>query len=251
MTTATASAKILCTECRHENEHERIYCHECGTRLDRSAVQVKKEPVDDTRKRVKRMFNPRGVRTRAFCLQTIKLLIAAGITAGLVEIFLPPNVPPAKKDSLLMSSLRIDLESMAFKHFPIQKQISDEEANAFIASSVRSKKTSLDWPFLPFNRLFFAFHEKRCVITAERDVSGYWPVYTTCLCVPELKDGQLLARVEAAWIGRLPIHPKIAPYTVYLLADVRSALDRDIKLVSKLGGIEFHEKTAMLAAPVR
>lgn len=251
MTTTPTATRILCSECRHENEQERIYCHECGMRLDRSAVRVKKEPIDDTRKRVKRMFNPRGVRIKALCLTIIRLITAAGITAVLVEIFLPPNVPPPPKNAVIMSSLRIVLENMAIKHQPDQRVLSEGETNAFLASSVRAKRLSLDKPFLAFNRLLVAFHEKRCVVTTERAVSGYWPVYTTCIIVPELKDGQLSAKIEAGWIGRLPIHPKIAKFMGILYGDVWSALDRDVKLLTKLGTFELHEKNVILTASVR
>ena len=30
--------KLVCPDCRHENEPERIYCHNCGARLDRSGA---------------------------------------------------------------------------------------------------------------------------------------------------------------------------------------------------------------------
>jgi predicted amidophosphoribosyltransferase len=61
-TTTTSTPKLFCPECRRENEPERIYCHDCGTRLDRSAAaRSKKEPIQDTHKRVKRMFDPHNV----------------------------------------------------------------------------------------------------------------------------------------------------------------------------------------------
>src|SRR3954467_8578399 len=116
MTTTTAAAtKLLCPECRRENESERVYCHECGTRLDRSAVRIKKEPIDDTRKRVKRMFDPQRAKIRALFFATIKLVLAAAVVAVLVDIFLPPDVPPPSKNQMLVSTLRFDLENMATK----------------------------------------------------------------------------------------------------------------------------------------
>ena len=30
--------KLVCTDCQHENELERIYCHNCGARLDRTKI---------------------------------------------------------------------------------------------------------------------------------------------------------------------------------------------------------------------
>ena len=30
--------KLICPECRHENEAERVYCHDCGARLNKPAA---------------------------------------------------------------------------------------------------------------------------------------------------------------------------------------------------------------------
>src|SRR3954464_9261653 len=126
MTTTTAAAtKLLCPECRRENESERIYCHECGARLDRSAVRVKKEPIDDTRKRVKRMFDPQRAKIRALFFATNKLLLAAAGVAVLVALFSPPDLPPPSKNQMLVSTLRFELESMATKRQPVRKDISE------------------------------------------------------------------------------------------------------------------------------
>jgi uncharacterized membrane protein YvbJ len=56
---------VVCTECRHENESERVYCHGCGARLDRTAVKKAKEAPEDAQKRVKKMFDPQRERMRA------------------------------------------------------------------------------------------------------------------------------------------------------------------------------------------
>src|SRR4051812_48238643 len=132
-TGTTTSTKLLCPECRRENEAERIYCHDCGTRLDRSAVRYKKEPIQDTHKRVKRMFDPQGAKLKALVFSITKLLFGAGMLALVVDMALPPDVPPAAKNQLMVSTLRFDLESMATKRQPTQKQVSEQDANAFVA----------------------------------------------------------------------------------------------------------------------
>src|ERR1043166_2552981 len=111
MTPPTTETKVLCPECRHENEPERIYCHECGTRLDRSAVRFKKEPLEDTHKRVKRMFNPTRAKLQAWLSATSKLICGAGAVAVIIAMFSPPELPPPTKSTVLASSIRFDLES--------------------------------------------------------------------------------------------------------------------------------------------
>jgi hypothetical protein len=246
--TATDSARLVCTECRHENLVERIYCHNCGAKLDRSAVRRKKEPIEDTHKRVKRMFDPTRARMRAWAVSFGKTLFAAGVVAILVVMFLAPEVPPPNKKQMMISSLRFDLEAMATKGQPPAKQVSEEEANSFLTSALRPKQTALDKPLLPFKRAVVAFHENSCVITTQRSLSDYWPVYASCSFTPELKSGKLLGKINGGWIGRLPIHPKLAPYMGVMFGDVAVALDRDLKLIRKLGAIELHEKTVTLTA---
>ena len=59
--------KLICPECRHENEIERIYCHECGARLDRSKVaktEAQAEDPKETQRRLRALLDARGARLR-------------------------------------------------------------------------------------------------------------------------------------------------------------------------------------------
>jgi hypothetical protein len=38
--------KLVCTECKHENEAQRIYWHNCGAKLGRSAL-LETRPKED------------------------------------------------------------------------------------------------------------------------------------------------------------------------------------------------------------
>ena len=96
--TATET-KIACSECRHENEPERIYCHNCGARLDRTVAirQKAAEDPQETHRRLQKMLGPPNqVRRNFFAVS--KLVLAAAIVAALVQIALPPDVPPQAED---------------------------------------------------------------------------------------------------------------------------------------------------------
>src|SRR3954469_5565387 len=199
-TSTTISSKLLCPECRRENEPQRVYCHDCGARLDRTAVRVKKEPIQDTHKRVKRMFDPQRAKLKAYGLTVGRLILGAGFVAVLVDMVLPPDVPAPSKSQVLVSSLRFDLESMATKRVPARKEVTEQDANVFVASALKSKQAALDLPLLSFKRALVTFHEKRCVLTTERSLQDYWPLYTTCIYAPELTDGRITAKVEGGRI---------------------------------------------------
>jgi hypothetical protein len=247
-TTTTTTTKLICPECQHENESERIYCHSCGARLDRSAVRVQKEPVDDTRKRVKKMFDPQRAKIRILFFAISKLLLGACAVAILIQMVLPPDVPAPAKTMALASQIRFDLENMSTKRQPAQVQYTEEQANAFLSNTLRTKQTALDKPLLEFKRALVAFGESSCTVRTERSLFGY-PLYTGCTYGASLAEGNLIVTNKGGSIGRLKIHPKIAQFMGILFADVWSALERDIKLVTRLGGMEFHDKNVVLTAP--
>ena len=247
-TTTATSTKLLCPECQHENEAERVYCHDCGSRLDRSKVRIKKEPIQDTHKRVKRMFDPTRAKIKAIARSMVRLLFGAGLVALLLDMVLPSELPTVKKDALI-SGLRFDLETMATKHQPPQMEVTEDQANGFMAAAVKSKHASLDKTMLEFKRALVTLHEGRCDFTFERAFMGYWSIYMTCFYQPESKDGHLSARIIGGRIGRLPIHPKLAQKMGPLFSDILGTIDNDLKHVSKLRSVEVHNKRAVLMAP--
>jgi hypothetical protein len=50
------------------------------------------------------------------------------------------------------------------------------------------------------------------------------------------------------WIGRLPIHPAIMTYADVIFADVWSALDRERRLLSKMGSVTFHDGSVTITS---
>ena len=113
MTTTTAMTKLVCAECRHENEAERTSCHNCGERLDRSAVSAQKKAQDpqEVHRRLQKMLGPPNM-ARCNFFTVSKLALAAAVVAALVEIALPPELPAPIK--AVPPQVDLDLENAAF-----------------------------------------------------------------------------------------------------------------------------------------
>src|SRR6202011_5219688 len=111
-TTTTTSPKVICSECRHENEAERIYCHNCGERLDRSVVIARKKEQDpgDARRHLQKMMQGPS-KSRQNLVAVGKLALAAAVAAVLVEIALPPDLPAPTKAA--PTQIDLDLENAA------------------------------------------------------------------------------------------------------------------------------------------
>src|SRR5438045_9720302 len=92
--------KLICPECRRENEPERIYCHDCGARLDRTALAKaapKGEDVNETRRRLQTMLDPQRAKMRQLFFKTSKMVLGPLVLAALVQTVLPPDGPPPAK----------------------------------------------------------------------------------------------------------------------------------------------------------
>jgi hypothetical protein len=253
-TTTTTSNKLVCTECRHENETERVYCHGCGARLSKPtpALGAKSDEAKtiEARAHLRRMMDNRGVKVRQWVTNITKLLLGSCIAAVLIQMFLPPDLPSAGgKDLVLGPQIGLELENALFQHRGTQLTYREDQVNSYLATVLKRKKaTLLDKPMLDFERGIAQFGEGSFRMTLERSCFGL-PIYTSGFYRANMQDGKIGAANIGGAIGRMPIHPQLMQYAGFLISDAWKAMEQDRKQVEKFVAIEFHPQTVVLTAP--
>jgi hypothetical protein len=249
-------SKLLCTECRHENESERVYCHNCGAKLTKTEPAPIPGKTDDaetvaTRERLRKMMDNRGVKTRQLVSKCAKLLLTACIVAALIQMFLAPDLPPTGKDLELGPQIGLDLENAILQHRGTQLTYTEDQVNAYLTGALKRKKTTLlDKPMLDFQRGIVHFDEGMFRMTMVRSCFGC-SLYTSASYRVSLQNGKLSAKEEGGAIGRMPIHPELMQFANFLVGDAFKALEQDRKEVEKFTTIEFHPHTVVMTAPAQ
>ena len=239
--------KLICPECRRENEAERIYCHDCGARLDRSAlakIAPKGEDAKETQRRLRTMLDPQRAKMRLMFFKSSKFVLGAFATAAVIQMALPPDVPPRTKGGEFPPQINLDIENAALNQGAPPLQYTEAQVNAFLGSALKSKQAALS-KLLQFERAIVRFEENICHVTAQRSLFGF-SVYTTTSSKLSLDNGTLKAANNGGRIGRLPVHPLLMKYSDPIFSDLWTALDRERKALAKMNAIEFHPQAVVL-----
>ncbi len=239
--------KLVCPECRRENEPERIYCHDCGARLDRSALAKAPQTEEDpnaTHKRVKAMFDPGRALMKKRFFDYSKLILAAVAVAAIVQMIRSPDLPEKPKAPMLPVQISLDLENATTTPGSPQLRYSDEQINQYLGYSLKSKQTALS-SYLNFERAVVAFEQDLCRLTVERSMSGF-SVYTSTAFSMAVQDGTLTVKNRGGAIGRMPVHPLLMQYSGLLFSDLAVVVERERKSVAKLASVEFQPKLVVL-----
>ena len=243
--------QLICPECQRENEAERIFCHQCGARLDRSVLASQKsqrEQPEQARQRLQRLLDPQRGKLRRLFFKFSKVVLGAAALAALLEIFMPVNTPPATTRLGMPPEINFDLEKAAISHQPVQLQYSQEQVNTYIAYALKSKQAALNKPLLTFKRLIVDLSDGNvCILTVERSLFGY-SVFQRASFQVSLSEGKLTASTKGIWLGQLGIPPQTMKFTGTLFSDVFSALDREQKLVAKMGSIQVQNGSVTLTS---
>lgn len=239
--------KLICPECRRENEAERIYCHDCGARLDRTSlakIAPKGEDAKETQRRLRSMLDPQRAKMRLMFFKISKLVLGAFAAAAVIQMIIPPDAPPRAKTGDFPPQINLDIENAAMNQNPPPLQYTEAQVNAYLGSALRSKQAALS-KLLQFERAFVSFDESVCRVTTQRSLFGF-SVYTTTSSKVAVENGALKASNNGGKIGRLRIHPLLMKYADPLFGDLWTALDRERKAVAKMSAIEFHPQAVVL-----
>lgn len=237
---------LVCTECRRENEPERIYCHDCGARLDRSKLAKEKSTEEDpkaTQRRLRGLLDGRRALIRQRFFKWSKLILGAVVAAAVVQMLRLPDLPEVPNSPVMAPQIGLDLENATTATGAPPLRYTDEQVNAYLASTLRSKQAALS-KYLNFGRAVVTLEQGYGSLTVQRSLFGH-PVSTTAIGVIKLQDGALTATGRGGSIGRLPVHPLLMQYGGFLFSDLLEVLQRERKSIAKLGAVELEPKTVL------
>ncbi|MGH7938011.1 MAG: hypothetical protein ACRD5Z_14885 [Bryobacteraceae bacterium] len=240
--------KLVCPDCRHENEAERIYCHNCGARLDRSALKAKSAPVDSTestREHLQKMFAADPGRNKRILLRVLKIILGAFCLAVIIQMLLPPDSPVEKKGDAFAPMINMELFTALQSHQPPRLTYSQEQVNGYLASTIRRSNSPAKQGFLPIDRIFVQFEEGVCRVNVRQAFFGF-PLSDGSFYRVSVDGGKIDAKNTGGYIGRMPISPFIMRGLGVIFHNTWTTLARDRQSIAKLAGIEFHPQSVTL-----
>src|SRR5690606_12991044 len=130
---------------------ERIYCHNCGVKLDRSAViaeeQKRREtavPAEKTQDRVKKLIKPNADKPAygvgSVISGAIRTLLFAALVALLITVLLPPAEVPPMPELAAGKPLPTLVQTLVNAPPNMRLVLKESDINDFLRATVRMGK---------------------------------------------------------------------------------------------------------------
>ncbi len=212
-----------CNTCGFENDPTRVFCQNCGARLEitekTDAPSAPPPPVyrygreAQGAKTVKKAGLGRLVLT--LIREVLGIAILAVMAAALIQALRPPNDIPDVFQSkpTLASMLAADIQVARESPYPRTLHISMTQANTFLATRLRGLDGQAGFLSARFERAYVHAANGALTLGTEQHLRT-WPIYLQLgLRISSAPSGSTV-EVISGTIGRLPIPHPLLPYFV-------------------------------------
>lgn len=235
---------IPCAACGHENEPERVYCHNCGQKLDRSllpqAAAVTNESDASRRRRVQKMMRVKRGPAGGVVKTLISVLLFAALVAAAYLHFQEPDFVPPKRAEVIPDRNAGDLwQALIANKQALTVDLTEEEVNYFLSNSLKPADSSV--PGVKFERAFVKFGPGTITVTVERSAWGGLPMFaSTTYFARNTAEGVKFDPI-GVYFGRLGVDPRIPQAAGLGLGGVQKALEKELANLGRLAHVEPRE----------
>lgn len=246
----TDPRKLVCTACKHENEIERVYCHNCGEKLDRSLLpqldeSQSAEAMAKTGRKVKQMMNPnRFAWVRSIKTFLLIEIFASVVAAGFLAVQPPENVPPMKTDRLPDLEVSDVWTGMMNTRPAVSVTFKEFDINYYLRKQVKGAEGPLG---IKFDRAFALLEPGLVTLVTQRNAWGL-PLYSSAAFKPALAGGKWSADMQRIALGRLTIPAGIAKLVKLdgaTLGALTKVFEKEIKQLERIEKIEPGENVIL------
>lgn len=202
-----ATTTITCKQCNYANEPERVYCHNCGAKLDRTLLpkepEKKAEDLAKSQKRVAKLVNPATGFWVNWHRALFSTLASALSVAALIQMARPPDgVPkaPSKDDLLNAPQIMQDMEDSQMYTVPQKRQLTEPAINLYLANALRTRGDTSD-DYFKFDRAFVNLGKDVIKVTTQLSAFNY-PIYAGSSYTLSIAGGSWCPEMwEGIWAG--------------------------------------------------
>jgi len=252
-------SKIVCKECGYENEAERVYCHNCGVKLDRvllPAAAEKAKPSDRRRSEtIRRVRKVQGGEGKGFFFPLIRAIAFGFLAACIIQaIRVPDDLPPVSDGSVESPFIQFDLDDSLMAPGPRKLIYSEAQVNAYLKATLKAKHgKKAGSGQVRFERSYVKLSKAEggtVDFGIEHSVFGY-PLHVSQQYGTAPVDGKVSAELVGGGMGRLRLHSTLAHGYDWLFGKFWKQLDRELQLFKKMksitigdGGVEIISQPA-------
>lgn len=247
---ASTGPTLTCQQCGYVNEPERVYCHNCGQKLDRSVLPKeadlkKRENPAKARKRIWRMTNPDGSVVKRGAKTLGKILLWAAGVAALIQLLRPPGDLPPDRNELAMRLISSELTEAVDAPQPRAIAFTETEVNAHLRQTVKGATEGNLVPGLKFDRTFVHFHPGMTEIHTQHSLYGF-PLYSSVMYRLQVQNNAFVPTLVGGSFGSLPVHPLLMQYLDFNFRPLWAGMKRERNCMEKLREIRVEEDRIIL-----
>lgn len=220
-----------CQACGMSNDETRVFCSNCGTRLEGEIVELGGSEGGETkpltapplpgsgfaRRRVKRPVGaPRSGGGRVFSQLVFTAVIGAFLAAIIQMARTPDGIPPREGASVANARETLDqLRAAAASPLPTTWVINRTAINEFLVTTIQMESKGGSGLSAQFQRTFVVLERGSFELGIEQRFLAR-SLYFLLRGVAEPGDSGMDVRWVGGSIGRLPVHPALLPALEYL-----------------------------------
>lgn len=228
---------IKCGACGHENDETRVFCQNCGGRLERTETAQTTPKI--TPVPVKRAAKRTGPSPLAAIGQFLKGVVAMAILGALIAVFVqfgrtPDGLPaPVVANDAAATQLWEGVKTFASSNFQRTLDVKEDQVNNYLSARIAAADSSGGAASAQFNRAFVVLADGTFRFYVERKYMGlsvyFWAEYQP------LAGGEgATALLKGGGIGRMPIHPLIFPIVQSrVIAPIYTAMPDTMEVLGK------------------
>jgi hypothetical protein len=228
-------SNLPCDQCGFLNEPQRVYCHNCGAKLDRSLLpkqpEQKVESPEKARKRIAKMTNPGSGGVIREIKTLFKIAIGSSVVATLILVGRKPEGVPDVKKELPARQVSGEMMDAIESPQPRPLSFSEDEVNQYLKQTLKSNEGAI--PGVRFERAYVKFSPGVIRIGSEQSLWGY-PVFSGVAQKVGVKDGKFTTEIVGGNFGRLEIDPRLMQYADAAFQKLWAALERERKQMDNM-----------------
>ena len=246
---------IKCSQCGHENDSTRVFCQECGARLERPpgdepTISAPSQVPAESRFRGRAATTGLAAAIFGIVRGLVSTAILAAVLAALIQMARQPDdVPPAQPaNEVQAGQLLHTVQVLSGSNYARTIDISQAQANNYLAASiVPDPATSNSILRADFSRAFVVIRSGQLKFFVEQRLFGR-PIYMYLITAPEAAaGGKASLRVTGGGIGRMPISPRLMPLLEGIMRPVIASTSEAVTVLESADEILFTPSMAKLS----